>query len=67
MQILNRQDTGPMDATRYSKCTSAATMPLATDVSETFNVSTDVTFRACPRKRYPLKSDTTVVCSNLNA
>ena len=39
MEILSRQDIGPMDATRYSKCKSKATMPLATDVSETFNVS----------------------------
>ena len=44
MRILNQQDIGPMNARGYSKCKSPSRMPLETDVSETFNVSTKKRF-----------------------
>ena len=44
MRILNRQDIGPMNSRRYSKCKSPSRMPLGTDVSEIFNVSTKIIF-----------------------
>ncbi|CAB4029943.1 Hypothetical predicted protein [Paramuricea clavata] len=40
MRILNRQDIGPMNSDRYSKCKSPSRMPLETDVSEIFNSRT---------------------------
>ncbi|CAB3996503.1 C3 and PZP-like alpha-2-macroglobulin domain-containing 8 isoform X1, partial [Paramuricea clavata] len=44
MRILNRQDIGLMNARSYSKCKSPSRMPLETDASEAFNVSTKIIF-----------------------